>query len=382
MVSKELVGSAIADQPAVRLYAVTVLLILVLTYALLGGLRTITDPDTGWQLATGRYIVHHHQIPSTDVLSYTARGNPWIYPVLSQVLLYVLYMIGGFAALSWLNAAACAGTVGVCLLGEGGIAALLLAVLAVPKIAYRTAPRADLFTTLLFAALLVILWRHFRRRYAPLWAIPLIFLAWANTHLGFIAGVALLVAYVGLEISEFIFADRRADARVRLRRALPWLAAALPATLLNPWGWGVYAAIMRQERDMASQQNVIAEWRHVPLNEATLSQALQWRNPAASYFWLLALAVVAAVVAIRRKQLGAAALLMAFAYLSVRHIRFQALFSIVTVVVAAPFLASLFTHVANTVTDTTRAKRRRELTTKTSSIPFLARYAPQFAVAA
>ena len=36
---------------------------------------TVIDPDTGRQLASGRYIVQHRQIPSTDVLSYTARDR-------------------------------------------------------------------------------------------------------------------------------------------------------------------------------------------------------------------------------------------------------------------------------------------------------------------
>ena len=58
------------------LWATRALLALTLLYAALAGLRTITDPDTGWQLATGRYIAQHRSIPSTDVLSYTAQGQP------------------------------------------------------------------------------------------------------------------------------------------------------------------------------------------------------------------------------------------------------------------------------------------------------------------
>ncbi len=42
-------------------------ILLVLTSALCAGLHTVADYDMGWQLATGRYVVQHHQIPSTDV---------------------------------------------------------------------------------------------------------------------------------------------------------------------------------------------------------------------------------------------------------------------------------------------------------------------------
>ncbi len=369
-------GQFFLDAPRLRGYAAYGLMGLVLLYAVLAGLRTITDADTGWQLASGRYILQHHQIPTTDVLSYTARGAAWIYPALSEVLLYLLYLLGGFAALSWLNAAACAATVAYAFLGEAGIAAAVLAMLAIPKIAYRTAPRADLFTTLLFAILLVLLWRRFRGRRAPLWLIPVVFCIWANTHLGFIAGFALLAAYVVMELAEFLVADRRAAARARLRSAIPWLVAAVPATLINPFGWRIYGALFRQESGMSAQQNVIAEWRHVPLNAATLSEAFRWRDPSSSYFWLLALAIVAAALALKRKSLGPALLLLGSAYLSLQHIRFQALFAVVAIVVAAPFLAGLVpVRLPEPVSEKSPTPRRRKTADKRPSTPILARYA-------
>lgn len=39
--------------------------VLVLANALAAGLRTVADSDTGWHLATGRYVWEHHTIPST-----------------------------------------------------------------------------------------------------------------------------------------------------------------------------------------------------------------------------------------------------------------------------------------------------------------------------
>src|ERR1035441_4365474 len=125
--------------PSSRLYyGVAALMALVLLYGVLAGLRPVHDPDTGWQLASGRYIVQHRRIPSTDVLSYTAHDREWVYPPLAELVLYGLYALGGFAALSWLNSAACAATVAIALSAETGLAAILLAILAIPRIAYRT----------------------------------------------------------------------------------------------------------------------------------------------------------------------------------------------------------------------------------------------------
>jgi len=331
-------------------------MVVVLLYAALSGLRTLGNPDTGWQLATGRYILEHHQIPSTDVLSYTVRGQKWIYPPFSQLFLYALYSLGGFAALSWLNAAACAGTVGIAFLAEQSIAAALLAIIAIPRIAFHTDAHADMFTSVLFAALLVVVWRHFRGKYAPLWLVPLILLVWVNTHLGFIAGLALLVGYVALELSEFLFAGRRAAARARLGRAAPWLLAAVPVTLLNRWGWEIYGAVYRQESQLAIHQNLINEWRSVPLSPALLAQVLNWGNLNSTYLWLLGAAVVASIVALKRKEVAPAALVLGCAYLSVRHVRFQALFAIVVIVVAAPFLTGWFRQ--ETTTEASGAKPR------------------------
>ena len=110
-----------------------------LGYALLAGLRTAADYDLGWQLATGRWVAQHHQIPSTDLFSYSAQGQPWIYPVGAGLIFYAAYLVGKYALLVWLGAAACVGTVAL-LIWRRSVFAPALAVLAIPMIALRTAP--------------------------------------------------------------------------------------------------------------------------------------------------------------------------------------------------------------------------------------------------
>ena len=90
---------------------VVVFAVLVLANAFAAGLRTVSDSDTGWHLATGRYVWVHRTIPSTDVLSFASAGQPWIYPPFGQVFLYLTYRVGGYVALSWLSALACVGIV-------------------------------------------------------------------------------------------------------------------------------------------------------------------------------------------------------------------------------------------------------------------------------
>ena len=310
-----------------------------LTYAVLAGLRTVSDFDLGWQLATGRWVAQHHHVPSVDVFSYTVAGEPWVYPVGSGLVFYVAYLLGGYAFISWIGAAACAGSVAL-LLRRNSAAGAALAILAVPLIAWRTSPRADMFSVVLFAAFLSLLWENYRSGRARLWLLPLLMLAWVNLHLGFAAGLALLFAYVGVELSETVFGEvRRTAALQRLRRASGWLIAAALATLVNPWGWGIYRALLRTGSAEQMQLNV-NEWSGVPITWSAFSGAFSLRETHGTIYLLLAISFVAALLAVLQRQWGAAALLLAATYPPVHQVRMAATFACVVVVVGGPVLAT------------------------------------------
>lgn len=310
-----------------------VLAFLALVYAFLAGLRTAQDFDLGWQMATGRWVVQHHSFPSVDVLSYTVKGEPWIYPVGAGMFFYAAFLLGGYALISWIGAAACCGTVAL-LLRRGSAAGAGIAILAVPLIAYRTTPRADMFTVVLFAAFLSLLWQNYQTGRAPLWLLPLLMLVWVNVHFGFAAGLALLLVYAGLELLEAVCGeDRRSAAWGRLRRASGWLVCTALVTLANPWGWGLYRALMRQERANAQQRYWIAEWIPVQLNWNSFSRALALRETKGAIYLMLAIAVLGGIVALLRAQWGSAILLLGAIYPAVNSVRMAAIFSCVVVVV-------------------------------------------------
>lgn len=317
---------------------------LALIYAFVAGLRTVSDLDTGWQLATGRWVVQHHHVPSVDVLSYTAQGEHWIYPVGAGVVFYLAFLLGGYALLSWMSAAACVGTIAL-LLRRGTAASAAIAILAVPLIAERTPPRADMFTVVLFAAFLSILWENYETGRARLWLLPLLMLVWVNVHLGFAAGLGLLAAYAGTEALEvFCGTGRQRSAMARLRRACPWLLATAAVTLLNPWGWGIYRALLAQGE---APQTWIAEWKGIRMNWATARAAFAQGGVRSAIFSVLAIAVVAGAIALLRRQWGAAILLFASAYAPVHHLRMEAVFACVVVVVGGQELAAALDRVGS-----------------------------------
>ena len=321
------------------------LIALALSYAFLSGLHTVSDLDLGWQLATGRYLVQHHQIPRVELFSYTAQGKEWIYPPFSGGIFYLLYLAGGYSALSWLNAFACAATVAFLIASSGRLVAAL-AIVAVPAIAFRTIPRAELFTTALFAAVLAMVWRNYRGKPVRLWVLPVIFFLWANLHLGFISGLGLLGAGVFFELCDMLFADRRAPALLRLKHFVPWIAASFAATFVNPWGWRLYEAIYRQNKVMQIHSAFIGEWTAVHFNSLALQQTLDARNPASADWWLLGIAALAILAAIWKKNIGPAVVLAAGMYLSIEHIRLQTLFAILAVVIGGGLLSELAAKIA------------------------------------
>ncbi len=344
----------VSRSPTAR-YAAPFLSAIALIYALLAALHTLQDFDLGWQLATGRWILQHHHLFSTDVFSYTAKGAPWIYPVLSGIAFYLAYLTGGYALLSWLGAAACAGTTALLLI-QNNVATASLALIAVPLIANRTQPRAEMFTTILFAAFLTLLWKHHRDGRSPLWLLPILMVAWVNLHLGFVAGLALCCAYVLLELLDLPSQETRFAAPTRLQRAWPWLALTAVATLINPWGANIYIALSRQAKAQPLHSLWVVEWESIRPSWTSLRQALAWRDPQSSFWWLLAIAVVCAVIALWRKQWGAAILLVTSAYLTIQHVRLQALFACVVVVVAGSLLQEVWGS-ARTPKTTANSKR-------------------------
>ena len=94
---------------------------------------------------------------------------------------------------------------------------------------------------------------------------------------------------------------------------------------------------------MAGQLQWIPEWGSVPLNWTIMSTGLSLRDPGGAFFLMLLITAAAVPIAVLRKQLGAAAFLSGAAMLAVRHIRFEALFGIVTVIVGADVLSSALT---------------------------------------
>jgi tetratricopeptide (TPR) repeat protein len=325
-------------------------------YGFLAGFHTIAEKDLGWHMATGRYVLRHHAIPLTDILSYTSPGAPWIYPPFAGVLFYLLHGVAGYAGLSWFCALSMMAIVG-CMLRPPShpecLTTAVLAVVGVPVLAFRMTPRPDLFTHLFFSIFLILLWHFYRESgTAPalmqrrvLWLLPLLMMVWVNLHPGFIAGIAVICGYLVLEAAELADISRRAGALKRLIQIWPMLVATLLATLINPFGLRIYpASLLLSGVQGHSKQTGFSVRELQPMTPSadTISEVLDWRNPGSSFWWLVLAALAAVAVALWRRRFGPAVFLSLAVYLGFQRARYAGLFSIVVTVIGSSILAEFF----------------------------------------
>jgi hypothetical protein len=210
--------------------------------------RIFEDPGVGRHLRTAEAIVETGQVPRTDPLSFTKAGQPWIdFEWGFETTVGELYRAGGLP----LVCAFCYAIFAATILGiyrtllQSGFS--LSVVLLVTGVAFLTvhihfSARPVLFTYL-FMALVVEVWR---RRTQPLkrdWLIlPLVFVAWANLHAGWLGALVFLVLSIFGRLLDRV-AKRVGGDEAPL---MPWIGLVLLcalATLVNPWGWELHRQV-------------------------------------------------------------------------------------------------------------------------------------------
>jgi hypothetical protein len=203
------------------------------------------DPGVGRHLRAAEYILETGQIPRADPLSYTKAGAPWTdFEWAFEATLGELFRAGGLPLVCAFCYALFAATIlGVyrTLLHSGvSLPAVLLVTLLVSlTLQIHFSARPVLFTYLFFA-LVVEVWN---RQPAPRlrdWIIlPVIFVAWANLHAGWLGALVFLaLALAGRGLDRLARRLNGDEAPL-----IPWLALTGLCTVvasLNPWGWGLY----------------------------------------------------------------------------------------------------------------------------------------------
>lgn len=218
--------------------AVTLTFLVLLFYGLfLAHHINLSVADLGRHLKNGQVLFTDHVIPSTNFYSSTAPDFPVInHHWGSGGLFFLVWRVGGFAGLQLffiaLSLAALLLFFLIAARDAGFGPASLAALIALPLLAERTEIRPEVFSYLFSGAFFWLLLSYRRSKNKRfLLLLPLLELAWVNSHIYFFLGPAL----VGVFLAEDLILSYRASKRPDF--ALLWtLLATTAATFLNPFG--------------------------------------------------------------------------------------------------------------------------------------------------
>lgn len=203
---------------------------------------TLVDPDYFWHLRTGQYIVETGGLPVGDPYSFTAPGKPWVlHEWLFEVVLYEVYAALGTAGVKLL----CAGLAIATLVVSYGTAnrivnrptlAYILTLVFFVVAAFGISPRPQLVTYLCFAVALRVLveFKHSAKTVA-IWLLPPLMAIWVNFHGGYVSGIALMMLFCVCEWIMHLVRTGDVEQRRALKRLSIAVAAAVLATLANPY---------------------------------------------------------------------------------------------------------------------------------------------------
>jgi hypothetical protein len=242
-------------------------------------MRLLGDAGIGWHIRTGQQILASHAVPRVDSFSSTMAGKTmtgktwfaweWMY----DVIVGTLERWAGLNGVVWFTAVVIAGVFAwtfrlLLRRGTNVFVALVLLLLAASASMIHFLARPHVLSWLFTLAWFWILdssesgclpadsagpsatssAARSRRR---LWLLPLLTLVWVNVHGGFLIGFVLLAIYwlsavwyaVTLREDKFDEFLAKLRWRTQARRLAGVGFAAGVASLVNPYGWNLYAHI-------------------------------------------------------------------------------------------------------------------------------------------
>jgi hypothetical protein len=324
-----------------------VVLLLAIGFALT---TAVNDPDFWWHLASGRWMWEHRQLldhdpfgPGLDFGEGTVRRDFVLQQFwLAQLIFHAVNLVAGLKGIIVLRALVLGAMFALAwrrLRAFGApapLAALLLGLTAqvvIVEIAY-VADRPQLYTSLGLVVLLELLDRAFEGKRWAQWALPVLFVLWANLHAGFVVGAGVAGLY--------------ALARSRFARVAPrpfvFVGAAIVASGLNPCGYqAALQAFGTSSAEASPYWREIVEWQSI-FDHATLA-GIARRLPALSWLGIAGgVGLLLHLVRIRAVSWERVAVALLATAMGVRAIRFIPFFAVVAAETAALGIAPWVTR--------------------------------------
>jgi hypothetical protein len=258
--------------------------------------------DVPWHLATDRLARALGHWPTRNTFSYTFPDHPIYqqYPVF-QAVLGAVYRATGWEGLSVLGAAGWAAVFLLFVRWAGGlrlsVALHLPWMLALWALERRMILRPDLFTMLALGAVLCALDVYRRGRRSAMALVPLVHLAWVNSHQLFPVSLAvqgLFIAHLGLArwsasraiAGQGTFGIDATDAAAPVWPAAAALVASGALCFATPLGAGVLAVTAQTTESLTRMRDQVGEFARIWQMPLELALALATGIPAAIVMWL------------------------------------------------------------------------------------------------
>lgn len=239
---------------------------LLLSFLYLAGVSV--DPDLGWHLRSGEWVLEHRNVPTEDVWTHTMPGYHWVHHEwLPDIFLWLLFshnlwwitvmlfaLLGFLPFFFWLRRA-------------NSLLRLFAVTVAGILMMELIGVRPQIISFALFFGVYELL------RKKKFFVLPFLFFAWANLHAGFAAGLLLW----GLMLTgRYATGVRRSFTQRRERgepQMLPaawsprpliketlFLLISAGVTLINPYGLRLFEEIFSVARSQTTA-DYIAEWQ-------------------------------------------------------------------------------------------------------------------------
>jgi hypothetical protein len=232
----------------------------------IGACVNFADPDLWMHLLVGREILNAGHIPLYNSYSYSGPAQPWHNHVwLAQVLLAMSYdFLGIFGLkilkLSCVSIAVIALATGLSRTKAPPLVQRIVLLAAAAGIAPYAQFRPQLFTIALLSTLIATLAGEVYQGRARLWPLVPMFGLWANLHGGFVVGLG------ALGVTAMIVGLQEVSSEEKIYRA--WRIAGVTllcaaATLLNPFGWGLWSTVLHSVSHPFIR-NVVVDWLSLP----------------------------------------------------------------------------------------------------------------------
>ena len=293
------------------------------------------DPDMWWHLRVGGDVLATGSWPKADPYSITVHGAPWIAAEwLGDVLIALAAQLGNLRGVLLLQGVLSASLLLLlyyyATLRSGNFKSAFVACgLLLPMLSPFLAMRPQLLGYNLLLVTLTCLERFRQGHDKALWLLPPVFLVWGNTHGTFAFGLLAMAVYWASGLFSFQWGGLRAEPWSMPQRKQLLVTILFCLLLLNvtPYGSELAAYPMTMAAKVPLGVANVTEW-----------QAMGTSAPLLTLFLAGLLLFLVALVATRPSyRVEDLALLLFAIYTASVHARF----TIVFVIIFAPFLAGL-----------------------------------------